>query len=539
LSRSPSSAAEIRRDLLWIVVGAAILLTVFLGGRDLWNPNEPLYGRAVVEMEQRGDWLVPTVNGLTFDEKPILYYWLALVVAKLTGVVNEATLRLPAALAGIAATLLVYLLALPFAGRNRARLSAALFVTSYVVFWESRTVQMDILVTLACLGAVLAVTRVALRLWPPWAGWVVAGAAAGFGFLAKGPVAVICPALAVFLWLVWTRRWELLRPGALALGALAFVAVAAPWFVWLWAAGESDFVIEVLYRQNFTRFSDPWDHQNPWWYFLIHFWSDFAPWAFFVPLAIRPRGRDDDEQDLERLCWAWVAGLIVFFSLSASKRSVYIMPAAPAVAILAAGVAERFLDGTMERWRANVLRCILAAVALILLAGGLYLGAIAIDDYPLVAESGRALALLMVGVGAATLIALILMRRVRAAAPAALLAGVTCIYLLAGARVLPDVNVYKSARPFCERVNAEAGPAAPLASYKQWKWRASYVYYADRRIASIDSAASLREYWTGDRRVFLIVEEERLNEIQSLLVGAEPLFGRRVGSREVYLFSNR
>ena len=72
-------------------------------------------------------------------------------------------------------------------------------------------------------------------------------------------------------------------------------------------------------------------------------------------------------------------------------------------------------------------------------------------------ECGARLALLLVGVGAATLIALILMRRVRSAAPAALMAGVISIYLLVGARVLPDVNVYKSARPFCERVNAEVG----------------------------------------------------------------------------------
>ena len=289
MSRSPSSPAEIRRDLIWLAVGAGLLFVLFLGGRDLWNPNEPLYGRAVVEMERQGEWLVPTVNGLTFDEKPILYYWLALVAVKVTGVVNERTLRLPGALAGVACVLLVYLLGFAFAGRNRARLSAALFATSYVIFWECRTVQMDILVTLACLGAVLAVPASGCASGRPGrldrcrrrrrARFPCQGTDRGRLSRHRGA------ALAGL-----DTTLELLRPGPLALGAVAFVAVAAPWFVWLWAAGQSDFVIEVLYRQNFTRFSDPWDHQNPWWYFLIHFWPDFAPWAFFVPLAIRAGG---------------------------------------------------------------------------------------------------------------------------------------------------------------------------------------------------------------------------------------------------------
>ncbi len=33
----------IRRDLLLLALGAGLLFTLFLGARDLWNPNEPLY----------------------------------------------------------------------------------------------------------------------------------------------------------------------------------------------------------------------------------------------------------------------------------------------------------------------------------------------------------------------------------------------------------------------------------------------------------------------------------------------------------------
>ena len=99
-----------------LAVFCTVLFFVGLGARDLWNPNEPAYGEAVVEMVERGSWSVPTVNQKVFAEKPILYYWLALSAAKLTGGVSEFSLRLPSALAGIAAVLLLYQLVVAYAG---------------------------------------------------------------------------------------------------------------------------------------------------------------------------------------------------------------------------------------------------------------------------------------------------------------------------------------------------------------------------------------------------------------------------------------
>ncbi len=95
----------VRRELIALAFVAALLFVPWLGARDLWNPNEPLYGQAVSEMAARGDWLVPTVNGSVFDEKPILYFWMARAAALTLGGVDEFTLRLPTALAGIAGSL--------------------------------------------------------------------------------------------------------------------------------------------------------------------------------------------------------------------------------------------------------------------------------------------------------------------------------------------------------------------------------------------------------------------------------------------------
>ena len=79
-----------RRDLFLLATFSALLFLPWLGARDLWNPNEPLYGQAVAEMARSGDWLTPTVNGVVFDEKPILYFWMARVAALTLGGLRDA-----------------------------------------------------------------------------------------------------------------------------------------------------------------------------------------------------------------------------------------------------------------------------------------------------------------------------------------------------------------------------------------------------------------------------------------------------------------
>ena len=78
--------------------------------------------------------------------------------------------------------------------------------------------------------------------------------------------------------------------------------------------------------------------------------------AVFVPFAVAMPRRDEDEQKLDRLAWVWIAVVIGFFSIPLSKRSPYILPLAPAVAILVAGVFERLvLEVAQFRRRTAVL----------------------------------------------------------------------------------------------------------------------------------------------------------------------------------------
>lgn len=532
----PRSAT--RRDLLTIVLGAGLLFFVSLGARDLWNPNEPIYGRAVAEMTERGDWLIPTVNGRVFAEKPILYFWAALASAELLGGVDELSLRLPTATAALASAVLVYLLVLPYAGRRRAGLTVALFATLFQVFWAARAVQMDVLVLASTLGILVPLTRLLDFGARPLPAFAWAGLAAGLGFLAKGPVTLVVPGIALLGYAAATRRIRhLLRPSAL-LGVAVAVAVAVPWLAWLALAGQTDFLYEVLFRQNVTRFLDAWDHQQPWWYYLKYLWIDYAPWSLLLPAAALTAARDDDERNLHRLSWVWILAVIAFFSLSDSKRAPYILPIAPAVAILASGVVERWIFGSLEPRARRLARWTLTGVALaMVLAGeGMLLAG---SDVPReLTRIAWSLAAVLITCGLAVGYGVVVRDRQAALAPAALLAGIASLYAIAAVWALPAVDPYKSARGFAtamnQRIQATNGT---LASYLFWSWRSGYSYYGHRSIPGLDSPADLEAFWRGHAAAHVLVEDDDRHRLTALLPDAELVLEGKIGSRSAFLYA--
>ncbi len=528
-----------RRELVSLAIGSAVLFGLRIGARDLWNPNEPIYGEAVREMAERGEWLLPYVNGIVFAEKPILFFWLALLTSKLLGGVSEFSLRLPSLVAGIAMVLGTYVLARPYAGRARAVASAVCCATLFGVFWNARFVQMDILVAAETLWVVIAVTRVLDCGGARLPGWLLAGAIAGIGFAAKGPVAWICPGLILGSYLVATRRLRELARWETFAGAALCLAVASPWYLLLLKQGRADVVVEALFRQNVERFVNPWDHQAPVWYYFQYFWIDMAPWAFLVPLAVSLPRKDMGERRLALLSWLWIATIVVFFSLSRSKRSPYILPVAPAVALLAGEVAVAFLAGSLERQRRTWLIGIVAALSGVFVLGGgaILAGSLARWNEP------AALPVAFLGLtalcGGAFAAFDCLRRRTRLAAPISLAVATVAIYLAAGGVTLPALDAYKSARPVCEQVARIAKPGDEVVSYFYWKWRAEYSYYLGRPIANLTDPEALREAWNGPRNIVLWVEAARLESARQAIGDAVPVVTGRVGQGMIYVFTNR
>jgi 4-amino-4-deoxy-L-arabinose transferase-like glycosyltransferase len=526
--------STVRRDIFVLCLLALVLFLPGLGSRDLWNPNEPTYGLAVAEMTDAGEWWIPTVNGVRFLEKPILYFWLARV-ATLVGGVNEFALRLPSLLAAIASVAFVYLLGLRHAGRFRGVVAALLFMTTVSIAQAARMIQMDLLAT-AAVAATVYWGLAALERPRAWAPWFATGLAAGVGFLSKGPVTWILAAIPLVAALALARPKPIPAVRCVALAFFALLATASVWIVPLALRGDWAALHEPIVRQNFNRFLEPWDHDQPWWYFLKYLWIDMAPWAFLLPLAVGARERDAAERAHTRIAWVWLIGTIVFFSLSASKRSAYLMPVAPAVALLAAGVVERFFHGTLGTLRRRMVLVLLAVSSLTML-GAAWVGFGLRDRYSDHSAQLTAASVALILSGGAIFVALGLRRRERSA-PLCFLAVLVTLELGLAGWLMPYANVFKSARAFAAETAVVAGDDT-VSGYRLWIWRADYPYYLGHRIGRVEDPGEAARFWNGADRHCMIVEEWNREEFFEAVGPAVAQVAREVGSKRVELYCNR
>src|SRR5207248_897606 len=86
---------------------------VYLPGlttQGLANWQESQRALVAREMQSRGEWIVPTVEGRPYLAKPPMIYWCQIAIARARGAVSgEFELRLTVALAGWAGVLATYL----------------------------------------------------------------------------------------------------------------------------------------------------------------------------------------------------------------------------------------------------------------------------------------------------------------------------------------------------------------------------------------------------------------------------------------------
>lgn len=500
---------QYQRDLALLALASGLLFSIALGARDLWAPNEPSYGRVVVEMVDSGDWLLPTLNGEVFAEKPILSYWLGALVSTLAGGVSEATLRAPLALAGVACVLLVYLLITFYAGRRTALVGSAVFATEFLVWWTSRTVQMDSFVLLSTLATTLALTRRLDGDWSARKAWIIAGLSAGLGFAAKGPVTSVVPGAILLAYCLVGRRPLLKLFKGLPWGLAVFALSGLPWYAALYVSGQTEALYELLLRQNFSRFVEAWDHQQPWYYFLKYLWISYAPWSWFVPVAafIRPMG--DAEKRAKILGWMWILAPLIFFSLADSKREPYLLPVAPGIALLVALVFDRLAKGKLSRGQRAACLAVCGVFGVLFLAAGIYIGFAPTTEAP-PALSLPAMQATLLLCALAVLGGIALPTRERSA-PAGLLAAVVLFFLVASVHILPAGNSVKSHRAFAAEAERQVAPGTRLHGFfgpgtRKWQRGGSYAFYMQRTIPHL-TEPELLAAWSEPQPICLITEE--------------------------------
>lgn len=332
----PTQRPWLFQPAFWCLMLMAALLSFGQMGVPLQEPEEPRYAEIPRQMLAEGQWLVPTLHGQPYLDKPPLLYWLVMTSYQVFGVEDYAA-RLPACLAVFFTIVATYFWAHRVIGPGPALAAAGILTLSGRFLYLGKLLTMNSLlalwVTIALAAGHLAVCRPTLRL--RW--WIAAAIACGLGVLTKGIVAFVLVGTPILLFVMLDPRTARVRLSHWALFCLLAIGVAAPWLI-LITMRYPDFLTYFFWKHHVVRYLTPFDHAKPAWYFLGEILLGMLPWSFMLwPLA-KTLLRNDATIASRRpsaIGFAMLAAVwsLLFFSLAGSKRAGYILPALPPLAI--------------------------------------------------------------------------------------------------------------------------------------------------------------------------------------------------------------
>jgi 4-amino-4-deoxy-L-arabinose transferase-like glycosyltransferase len=346
-----------RVECLGLMLFALLLIGAGLGLRQAQNVDEERFLGVALEMLKNGSWLIPHRAGEIYGDKPPIFMWTVAFFVWLTGKPNIA-LYIPGLFSAVTVTALVYDLGRRLWNQRIGRTAVLLYLATYQTYSILRTGQIDSFLILFTTLGMYGLAR-HLLLGPAWRWFYVGCAAMGIGVITKG--VGFLPALMLIPYAYAVRKgW----PGVVAmpgetrkwlLGLLLMLAAIAIWLLPLavsivldGAADEVAYAREILLRQTAGRYANAWHHREPFWYFFTNVIAQYwLPLVLVLPWLVPAWRRQLQKRDGRVLVLlGWVVLVVLFFSISAGKRKLYIYPALPGLVLVAAPL----MPWLLHRW---------------------------------------------------------------------------------------------------------------------------------------------------------------------------------------------
>lgn len=348
----------LQKPLVLILLIATLSTLPWIGMGDFYTKGEPREAVLAVSMIEKGEWVIPSNYADEFAYKPPLTHWLiaGFSVVLNNGEVSPFTSRLPSTLAFIAMIGVCFM----FFARRRPTLEAfvacLIMITCFELHRAAMTARIDMLLTFLMVAAIIQLYTwyEKRRLGQLLSAWLLLSLAT----LSKGPVGALLPCMIFGVFLL--TQHENFFKSVLKCLAIALAALLLP-AVWYYAAYQiqGDAFLDKVFAENFGRFLRIGTQElgidynlgveNPWYYYPMSLLAGFLPWTILLLVSLffirykRPSGSiksffvhilSMEKALLYSLIVIVVA--LVFFTIPASKRSVYIMLVYPFIALFMA-----------------------------------------------------------------------------------------------------------------------------------------------------------------------------------------------------------
>lgn len=357
-----------RKKVFWFIALLSVLVIVpFLGETIFYSKGEPREAIVALSMLESGNWILPLNYGSDIAYKPPFLYWAIASFSYIFGGVTEFSSRLPSAVSFLAMQLVFFAFIAKRKDVKTAVLTSILLLTSFEVHRAAVACRVDMLQV-----SLIVISLCLLYRWDekecrgiPWLAILLMGGAS----LTKGPVGSIFPCLVIGVYQLMRGRSFVKTFFSLAgIGFCSFIPLAA----WYWAAyhqGGEEFLALVL-EENTGRFFGKMSyqsHENPIWYnFLTIIWG-WIPWTLVLIISLfglkwksmqfLPQGDGfvervkkgwtvfRNQSPIQLFIWLVILIIFIFYCIPKSKRSVYLLPIYPFMAVL---IAE-YLQALVQR----------------------------------------------------------------------------------------------------------------------------------------------------------------------------------------------
>jgi len=302
--------------------------------RPLFPIDETRYISVAWEMWNKGEFLVPHLNGQPYSHKPPLLFWLIHLGWAAFGVVEWWPRILPAAF-GILNLCFIRMLASRFYPNTPVgELVVVVFSSMFMFLFFSLSLMFDMLLMCFVCLAYVSLFSIQERKFAI----ITFGLAIGLGILTKGPVMLVhvLPFAILYPAMVGFRNIKLkvyyLR---LFLGTLLGILISLCWAIPASIKGGDLYRREILWGQSAGRIAKSFAHRSPWWFYMPVLPLLLLPWTGAFVLWIRTSSYLFRDKNI--LVFAsWTIITTICFSLISGKQCFYIMPVLIPMAIMIA-----------------------------------------------------------------------------------------------------------------------------------------------------------------------------------------------------------
>ncbi len=323
------------------LVICAFALFINVGQYGVIESSDARYAEIAREMFVSGDFIHPNLLDVHHYHKPPFTYQITAIGYYLFGV-NPFGARFFLQIAVLIQLMLMYSLTkMLFKSEKTALWSSIIYFSFPIVLISSRNLTTDAFVATFVLLSIYAWVKYRKFGLIKWLYFFTISLAVGF--LTKGPVVFIVPVIFVLFY----NRIEKAKYSLSIHHLLAWflcILISSSWFIYL-AIENPIFIDYFLGRQTVDRFSvNAFGRTEPFWYFLAFAPLVGLPWFLIMIYLIKVNKNSFTHRSLNFSLIITAIIPLIFFSISSSKRILYILPLYAIIAILTAHLLTKIKE---------------------------------------------------------------------------------------------------------------------------------------------------------------------------------------------------